>query len=266
MNRPALPSLDHLLFLSTSNRRPNLPLLVLMPGMDGTGFLWRSQLPQLESHFDVRRLSIPPHNLATWAELSFQVIELIKQETLGDREVYLCGESFGACLAMQIAIRLPNLYHRLILINPASSFSQLPWLGWAGPACRWLPDPVYYLTTWLGLPFLAALERINPEDRTAILRAVQSVPQATVAWRLGMLQDFQIIPQQLHQLRQPVLILAGGSDRILPSLQESDRLRQHLPQTKIIVLPKSGHACMLETDISLDTILQTWIYSDRHYA
>lgn len=259
MNSPALNSLNKPLFLPTSNRRPDLPLLVLMPGMDGTGYLWRSQLPQLEAHFDVRCLSIPPHNLATWAELSSQVIQLINQESLEDREVYLCGESFGACLAMQIAIRLPNLYHRLILINPASSFSRLPWLGWAGQACGWLPETIYYLSTWVGLPLLAALERMKPEDRTAILQTVQSVPQNTVAWRLGMLRDFQISPQQLQQLQQPVLILAGGSDRILPSAQESDRLRQYLPQAKAIALPKSGHACMLETEISLDAILQTWI-------
>lgn len=259
MNSPALNFLNKPLFLPTPNRYLDLPLLVLMPGMDGTGHLWRSQLPQLAAHFDVRCLSIPPHNLATWAELSDQVIHLIKQEALENREVYLCGESFGACLAMQVAIRLPNLYHRLILINPASSFSRLPWLGWAGQACSWLPEPIYYLSTWLGLPLLAALERINPEDRIAILRAVQSVPQNTVAWRLGMLWDFQITPQQLQQLRQPVLILAGGSDRILPSLQESDRLCQHLPQAKVIILPKSGHACMLETEISLDAILQTWV-------
>jgi pimeloyl-ACP methyl ester carboxylesterase len=259
MNSFVSPALNNPIFLPTPDRHPELPLLVLMPGMDGTGHLWRSQLPQLTSHFDVRCLSIPPHNLATWEELSDQVIHLIKQEPLKDREVYLCGESFGACLAMQLATQLPNLYHRLILINPASSFSRLPWLGWAGQACGWLPEPIYYLTTWVGLPLLASLERINPEDRTAILRAVQSVPQNTVAWRLGMLRDFQISPQQLQQLQQPVLILAGGSDRILPSLQESDRLRQHLPQAKVIALPKSGHACMLETEISLDTILQTWL-------
>jgi len=246
-------------FLSSPHRSSTLPLLILMPGMDGTGYLWRSQLPQLEANFDVCRLSIPAHNLATWKELSSQVIHLIKQEILGDREVYLCGESFGSCLALEVATHLPNIYHRLILINPASAFSQLPLLGLAEQACRLLPNPLYYLTTWAALPFLAALERITSENRVNLLQAVQSVPKNTVAWRLGMLRDFQINPDQLQQLKQPVLILVGGSDRILPSLRESDRLRQYLPQTKVLVLPNSGHACMLETGISLNAILQEWM-------
>ena len=235
--------------------------MVLMPGMDGTGDLWRSQLPQLEINFDVRRLSIPPHNLETWQGLSSQVIDLIKQENLTSensekRRVYLCGESFGACLALQVAVRLPNLYHRLVLINPASLFSQQPWLGWAGEVCRGLPESLYYLTTLAGLPFLAALERISPSDRRALLQAMQSVPQNTVAWRLEMLRDFQLQPQQLQQLTQPVLILAGGRDRILPAQQEATRLSQYLPNSKIVLLPNSGHACMLEQEVSLGSILQ----------
>jgi len=257
MTATAITSLNNSIFLPF-NPQPDLPLLVLMPGMDGTGELWRSQLPRLESHFDVRRLSIPPHNLSSWTELSSQVTNLIKQENLKNREVYLCGESFGACLALQVALDLPNLYHRLILINPASSFSQLPWLIWAGKICHWVPHPLYYLTTWAGLPLLAALDRINPEDRIAILRAIQSVPQATVAWRMEMLGDFQVNPQKIQQLRRPVLILVGGKDRVLPSFQESARLSQYLPQAQVEFLPKSGHACMLETEINFDAILQAW--------
>lgn len=262
MTATDITSLNNSIFLA-SDPRPNLPLLVLMPGMDGTGQSWRSQVSHLESRFDVRRLSIPPHNLLPWTELSSQVIGLIKQENLKNREVYLCGESFGACLALQVALDLPNLYHRLILINPASSLSQLPWLIWLGKACYWVPHPLYYLSTWAGLPLLAALDRINPEDRLAILRAIQSVPKDTVAWRVEMLGDFQVNTQQLQQVWQPVLILVGGKDRILPSFQESDRLSQYLPQAQVEFLPKSGHACMLEAEINLDTILQAW---DRQLA
>ncbi len=248
-------------FLPLYQNSPDLPLLVLMPGMDGTGYLWRSQLPQLETFFDVRRLQIPPHNLETWEALSTQVIHLIQQETLGDRQVYICGESFGACLALKLAVRLPNLYHRLILINPASSFSQLPWLGWLGQACQWVPDSLYYFSTLAGLPLLAALERINVDERHALLQAVRSVPQTTVAWRIKMLADFQVDTQSLKELQQPVLILVGESDRLLPSFKEAQRLQNYLPQAQIVTLPKSGHACMLETGICLSQILQKWLKS-----
>lgn len=248
-------------FLPLYQNSPELPLLVLMPGMDGTGYLWRSQLPQLETFFDVRRLQIPSQNLENWEELTSQVINLIQQETLGKREVYICGESFGACLALKLAVRLPNLYHRLILINPASSFSQLTWLAWLGQACEWLPESLYYFSTLAGLPLLAALEKIDADERQALLDAVRSVPQTTVAWRIKMLADFQVNAQALRELHQPVLILVGESDRLLPSFKEAQRLQTYLPQAQIVTLPKSGHACMLETGICLNQILQKWLKS-----
>jgi len=84
-------------FLTPKNLRPDLPLFVFLPGMDGTGQLLRTQTEGLERLFDVRCLAIPPTDQTGWDELAERVIDLIEAELKqsGDRPVYLCGESFG---------------------------------------------------------------------------------------------------------------------------------------------------------------------------
>lgn len=245
-------------------RRPTLPLFVFLPGMDGTGDLFHVQAPRLEAAFDIRCLAIPPLDQSSWRDLATQAIALIRQELdpYPNRTVYLCGESFGACLALQIALLAPTLCHRLILVNPASSFYHKGWLHWASSLTSWVPAPLYQLSSVGFLPWLAALPRIAPRDRQALLSAMQSVPQTTSAWRLRLLQTFAMPLPVLRSLHRPTLLIAGALDRLLPSVEEIQRLAQALPVAETVILPESGHACLLETDVDLFAIMRACGFLD----
>jgi pimeloyl-ACP methyl ester carboxylesterase len=245
-------------FLTPRLLQPHRPLFVFLPGMDGTGQLLRLQTTGLEAGFDVRCLAIPPTDLTNWEELTEQVVALIHGEIKDDpdRIVYLCGESFGGCLAMKVALHSPHLFRRIILINPASSFRRWPLMGWSSPITRLLPNPLYHLTSGALVLWLANLHRIAPGDRQALWQAVQSVPQETSAWRLALLNQFTIPVSQLQHLTQPVLLLASAADRLLPSVAEAQELAQHFPDVKLLILPDSGHACLLEEDVNLYDIMQ----------
>ncbi len=49
--------------------------------------------------------------------------------------------------------------------------------------------------------------------------------------------------------------MASETDRLLPSVTEADRLVCYLPNARKILLPDSGHACLLESEIRLEEIL-----------
>ncbi|MBF2029369.1 MAG: alpha/beta hydrolase [Oscillatoriales cyanobacterium C42_A2020_001] len=256
------------IFLTSKRLRPELPLFVFLPGMDGTGQLFRTQTDGLEMGFDVRCLAIPPTDLTSWDELAEQTVGLIHQELekVSDRPVYLCGESFGGCLALKVALHSPHLFKRVILANPASSFKQRPFLNWSSTITNWMPEPVYRLSSLWLMPFLARLERLTPEDRQALLKAVQSVPQKTSIWRLSLLHEFAIPEMELQKITQPVLLIAGAADRLLPSLTEVQRLQRSLPNSKTVVLPYSGHACLLEADVNLYEIMQAHNFLETSVA
>ena len=263
---------SQLCFLTPRRVQPHLPLFVFLPGMDGTGQLLRAQTEGLEAVFDVRCLAIPPDDLNSWEVLTEKVGELIRTELaqsidrIPDRAVYLCGESFGGCLAIKLVLHAPELFDRLILVNPASSFGDRPWIGWGAHLTRWLPEPLYRSSAVILLPLLAHLSRIAAEDRAALLNTVQSVPQKTSVWRMSLLSQFTISPVQLRQISQPVLLVAGATDRLLPSLPEVRRLASNLPHPKIVVLPHSGHACLLEQGVNLFDILQDQEFLGKEIA
>lgn len=71
------------------------------------------------------------------------------------------------------------------------------------------------------------------------------------------MRQFDIDQMQLHQLTQPVLLIASKGDRLLPSVAEVKRLARILPNAQVVTLPHSGHACLVEVDIQLLEILQT---------
>jgi pimeloyl-ACP methyl ester carboxylesterase len=245
-------------FLTPKRVQPEYPLLVYLPGMDGTGQLLRSQTAGLETGFDVRSLALPRKDLNTWDVLAKSVLDLIhaELEKSSQRPVYLCGESFGGCLAIKVAIQAPHLFKRIILINPASSFHLRPWLSWASQLTYLVPSGLYDVGALGLLPFLASLPRISRSDRYELLKTMRSVPPETVLWRLSLLREFEIDQEKLSRLTQPVLLIAGGSDRLLPSVTEVKRIGDILPYNKIVVLPDCGHACLLEQDINLYEILK----------
>ncbi|MEA5600979.1 alpha/beta hydrolase [Nostoc sp. UHCC 0252] len=245
-------------FLTPKRVQPEYPLLVYLPGMDGTGQLLRSQTAGLETGFDVRSLALPRKDMNTWDVLTKSVLDLIhaELEKSSRRSVYLCGESFGGCLAMKVAIQAPHLFKRIILINPASSFHLRTWLSWASQLTYLVPSGLYDVGALGLLPFLASLPRISRSDRHELLKTMRSVPAETVLWRLSLLREFEIDQEKLSRLTQPVLLIAGGSDRLLPSVTEVKRIGDILPNNKIVVLPDCGHACLLEQDINLYEILK----------
>ncbi|MEO1208816.1 MAG: alpha/beta fold hydrolase [Cyanobacteria bacterium J06638_20] len=245
-------------FLKPSHSaRLDRPLFVFLPGMDGTGELFEAQLDGLQQEMDVRCLSIPSDDTTPWKELARATAELIRLEkaTAPRRPVYVCGESFGGCLALMLARYAPESFDYLILVNPASSFGRQPWGWWSAEMARSIPSPLYDLSAIALVPLLTNMERVSEGNRTALLRAIQSVTQRSAAWRLSLVGQFDLESIPVHRITQPTLLLASTGDRLLPSVEESERLLQHLPNARRVILPDSGHACLLEANVNLGKIL-----------
>ncbi|MCU0537230.1 MAG: alpha/beta hydrolase [Hydrococcus sp. Prado102] len=273
---------SRLSFILPTPLKPELPLFIFLPGMDGTGLLYQRQADRLAKFFDIRCLAIPSDDLSNWDTLAKEAVKLIKIEvesragrtirparrsskveskysslsSEGCSPVYLCGESFGGCLALKLVLEEPSLFERLILINPSSSFNQRPLLGLGIQVTQWMPSFLHPASAMGLLPFLAALERISAGDRMALFDAMNSVPPRVVSWRLNLLKDFSVAQEDLRRITQPTLILAGQNDRLLPSIEEAKRLVSYIPNAKTVVLPHGGHACLLESDVFLDEIMQ----------
>ena len=127
------------------------PMLLYLPGFDGTILAPFLQFPSLGEEFDVRAMKVDMEDRSSFEELKNAVIEYLLRECRGEDAraesgVYLMGESFGGILATEIALELNRPaykdyfdLHGLILVNPATSYLRSPLYELGPPIANALP-------------------------------------------------------------------------------------------------------------------------------
>ena len=150
------------------------PLLVFLPGFDGTFLTIFLQLPELSTSFDVRCLTIGMKDRSTYNELKVLAFDYISKQVQQStalqppgepvnkffpnlmltrpkpmsRPVYIVGESFGGILAADVALtlleddRLRDSMKGLTLINAATCYDRSK-LAAMGPSVTKLPPLLY---------------------------------------------------------------------------------------------------------------------------
>ncbi|CAH9112322.1 unnamed protein product [Cuscuta epithymum] len=266
--------------LDCSSTRPqHFPLLLFLPGIDGVGLGLLSHHKALGEIFEVCCLHIPLTDRSTFTDLVKLVEETVRSEysNAPKRPIYLVGESIGACLALAVAARNPNIDLVLILANPATSFSRSRLHGLLGPTDATsklsYPTIIYLLRFVLGIPLRMTLaifgKRLSMqqtvEELTQNAAALSSyvfvlahvLPLETLFWRLKMLKSAAAyVNSRLHAVKAQTLILSSGRDELLPSQEEGERLRRVLPNCDIREFNDCGHALFMEKDMDLVCVIK----------
>lgn len=141
------------------------PILLYLPGFDGTTLAPFLQFPALGEEFDVKAMQVSMDDRSTFEELKDLVVNFLVEESIYGRmgetyRLYLMGESFGGILATEVAATLQsNQQYRnfvrlegLILVNPATSYlrSELYRLGPPIANSKWA-RPIEIFPYMLGL-------------------------------------------------------------------------------------------------------------------
>ena len=174
------------------------PLMLYVPGLDGTGFAASPQFDRLERSFDLKAMHVPPTDRSDFKTLVETIATFLEEETTRreaagekprsakkgkkkfqrDGSVYLLGESMGGLLSLGVALRRPDLVDRLVLVNPASSFDRSPWPS-VGPLLPSLPEEIYG-----GVPY--ALAPVLFEPAALITGGLDAVARAAKASGLAV--------------------------------------------------------------------------------
>ncbi|GFR43739.1 hypothetical protein Agub_g4849, partial [Astrephomene gubernaculifera] len=257
----------------------SLPLLVYLPGIDGTGLAAYRQFPGLAARFQLRAVFLPPEDRTPFGQLVEQLAEQISEEArLLDPgcPVYLLGESFGGLLALALAQKL-SCVDRLVLVNPATCFPATPWPA-LGPLLPALPPEAYRLLPLLLAPLLAnplamAAHAAGPGDHPVqqaldtayglldLLPELSSLrvvlPPATLRWRLQLLQQgAQQVEPALPRIPHRTLLIAGSGDLVLPSAAEGARLAARLPRARLVEVAGGSHALLQQAGVELGSMLE----------
>jgi len=195
--------------------------------------------------FDNRGVGASSGSTPTIEEMARDAVSFIR--ALGFDQVDLFGFSMGGMIAQVIAQQEPRLVRKMILAGtgPAGGegiekVTRITYLDIArGLLTRQDAKQFLFFTRTpngraAGKEFLARLEeRTDDRDKAISVGSLRAQLKAIHRW--GQQQ-----PANLASIHQPVLVVNGESDKMVPTKNTID-LDQRLPNSQLVIYPDAGH-------------------------
>jgi poly(3-hydroxyalkanoate) depolymerase len=201
-----------------------------------------------------------PYNLPLLARLVGHLLD-----DLGFDRFHVLGTSWGGALAQQLAFQFPRRCRRVVLTGTATGMLMIP----ARPDVLWkLATPRRHRDAAYAVDNAAALYggqlRARPELAQQVLHA-HSHPGSRRGYLLQLLAGlgWTSLPA-LPFLRQPVLLLAGRDDPIIP-IANAHLMRWLLPRATLHVYD-DGHLGLITSADELAPLVAEFLLCDRESA
>jgi pimeloyl-ACP methyl ester carboxylesterase len=231
--------------MSAACKRSERPALVLVNGLAEQEQTWFANVQCWRDHFEVHQPDLTDgtdgcgESVLRPAPSIDQMVERLHEyngRNVG-RPLHVVANSMGGKVAIEFAVRHPEMLNRLVLLAPSG------------------------LTRRERLPILAGLRHADSE---ALVRSVFHDPRRAPehlfrhyrrclndrAWRRDLLQIIRAtgahrVRSLVGLVRQPALVILGAMDRIIDPV-ESASVARRLPKGRIKLLERCGHAPQIE--------------------
>jgi pimeloyl-ACP methyl ester carboxylesterase len=231
------------------------PLLVFVPGMDGTGSLFYRQAPRL-----ARRYRVVTYRLRDDArsmdELVEDLYQLILRQGGPDARATLVGESFGGTLALSFALAHATRLDALVVVNSFPYFRPLVRLRLAIAGISVIPWGSMQLVRRL-TAFRMHSKFTQPAELRRFLQLTRQTTKQGYLSRLRILTRYDV-RERLSEIRTPTLFLASELDHLVPAVEQARLMAGRMPDARVQVLTGHGHICMIAANFDLDAILAAW--------
>jgi 3-oxoadipate enol-lactonase len=187
------------------------------------------------------------------AEVADRMAEAVR-DAAGDDEAIVLGNGYGGFVALQMAIRHPDVASKLILADCGAAFSASGRQAFRNMAAASKTKGLSAITDvamcrLFAPEFQASHPDLMRDRREAFLRTDPEVFQAACA----ALAELDLRPQ-LGQVRVPVLVLVGEHDEATPPPM-SRELASLLPNARLKILSGCAHVPQLQApELFLDAI------------
>ena len=171
---------------------------------------------------------------------------------LGVEQPIVLGHSWGTQVALSLGLEYPEYVQSLVLLSgyyfPTLRL-DVPVLS--GPAIPVVGDVIRHtISPWLGRLMWPGLMRImfGPApvptrfDAFPLWMALRpSQIRASAAESALLVPSAIAASRRYHELKMPVVIMAGENDRFVNAKRHSVRLHQEIPHSKLFLAPGVGH-------------------------
>ncbi|MFQ5614381.1 MAG: alpha/beta fold hydrolase [Anaerolineae bacterium] len=217
------------------------PSLLLLHGFGYSADTWREVIPDLAAHFEVVAVDLPGFGLSaepaepTPQGVSGRLLDGI--QALGLRDLLAVGHSYGAHVALRLALAAPDRVRGVVATSVTGIGPQAPWLR---------PEYVQVLRAHqetLSRSFGTLRGWINHDPASP-------VPRPILQRNLSALGEACFRPDQnlfddLKRISTPTLFLWGQEDRQADVAWGEAAVRE-MPDARLRTWPACGHLAYVE--------------------
>jgi pimeloyl-ACP methyl ester carboxylesterase len=230
--------------------------LVLVHGSPTSSFLWRDMIEKLSEHGRIIALDLPgfgfsdpppngDYTISTYARIFESFLEALAIE----RATLICHD-FGGPIVLTYALRHPEKYQRLIILDTILHTDLPPWPLFIKIAKI---RPIGEIFLRLGGKSIARSQlEEGVMDKSRISEGIVQryyMPDGNPdklnktmlgTLRIDYMEDLEFIEKNLQTIEKPTLILWGENDKYLP-LSLGDRIHKDITGSKMERIPNCGH-------------------------
>lgn len=228
------------------------PPLVLLHGLGNNSKSWIHQLEGLKRKYTViawdapgyGQSSDPEKELQRFSQFSDYLKELLDQLNLG--KIFLLGHSMGSAIAIDFAIRFPEMVEKLIIAAPTRGSAGLT--AEENLEKREARNQLIENTPPEEIARLRTPALLSPNTADSVREYAQKIMSEV------RLSGYKSVSNSLFNLNQmddyakismPTLVICGEEDQVTP-VSESEIIVRNIKNGNLKVIAQTGHLCYQE--------------------
>jgi pimeloyl-ACP methyl ester carboxylesterase len=219
--------------------------LVLVHGLGARGEDWGAMMPALAAQgFHVYALDLLGYGRSPRPDVSYSismeetvVVEFMQAMHVARADVG--GWSMGGWISMKLALDHPEMVDRLMIYDSAGTYFPATF----GPEL-FTPNDTAGVRKLIAI--LTPKPRNIPEFAAkAMVRKLQRNAWVLDRSTASMLNGRDLLDFRLHNIRQPMLIVWGAQDELIP-LSTGEAIHKSVPQSVLAIVQGCGHLAPAE--------------------
>ena len=232
------------------------PVLLMVPGLDGTALLFYRQIPRLAKRFRVVSFPLPDDTTSTMDSLIADLDGVVNEVASGEK-VYLMGESFGGALSLSYGLAHPDRLRGLVILNSFPRVRQRLRIRFGPSLLKLVPWGAMSIVRRFTESHLHT-SHTRPEDLSEFHERSKAIGRRGYIRRLQILETYDV-RDRLAEIETPTLFLAADQDRLVPSVSEARFMVSRMPNAELRVLEGFGHICLINHDFDLLEHVESWL-------
>lgn len=243
---------DRWSYMATGSRDA-VPVIALH-GIGDNSMAWKNQYRSMGRHYRFIGWNAPGYLLSSelkkdapnGEDYAMAFKDFI--DSLGLGKVILLGNSFGSRVAQCFALRFPERVMALIFVGPSAGRSAVTEVEREAALSARESQISGGSYEFPGRRAKALVDSSASDDVFEFMtNAMRATNKRGFLQGVSMLLSLGSDPKTLSSaVRVPILIIAGANDTITPVDMHAKPLKEHLPNSRLILLPTTGHLPHLE--------------------